>query len=154
MLLTTKIENTMYQIDKLKIPDFEAWNKLLEAADLPIVDTTDQTEHFFKTTYNYGVIIGAIGLEIYGAYGLLRSLVVDEAYRSKGIAKLLVENVVKHSKTLHLNRIILLTTTADKYFERQHFNRIQRHEVPEEIKQSKEFSSLCPVSAIVMQKIL
>ena len=144
----------MTTIEKLSKQDLVVLNQLLETANLPVVDINDQTEHFFKAVDNAGAIVGAIGLEVYGNVGLLRSLVVNDTYRGKGVAKLLVDKLLSHSKSLHLNKLVLLTTTAEKYFEKYHFERIQRKDVPEEIKQSKEFSSICPVSAIVMQKTL
>lgn len=143
--------NTIHRIEKV---DFETVNHLLAANDLPLVDIKDQTDHFYKAIDNSGTMVGTIGLETYGKYGLLRSLVVDKAYRNYGIAKMLVDTIISLSGELDLKMLVLLTTTADKYFEKHNFIRVQRDEVPEEIKQSREFSSICPVSAVVMQKAL
>jgi amino-acid N-acetyltransferase len=132
--------------------DFGEMNHLLGKADLPLVQTTDHIEYFFKCVNEKQEMIGAIGLEIYGAYGLLRSLVVADDYRNKGIAKLLVEYLEKQAVGLGLKVLYLLTTTADRYFEKQAFVRVPRNEVHEEIKRSSEFQSICPVSAIIMYK--
>jgi amino-acid N-acetyltransferase len=134
--------------------DLESINKLLKDVDLPLLESSDNTDYFFKAMNSKNEIVGAIGLEVYGRYGLLRSLVVSVEYRNKGIANDLVGQIVKLSTGLNLKEVYLLTTTADKYFEKLHFERIQRNDVPEEVKQNKEFSSICPVSAIVMQKVL
>jgi amino-acid N-acetyltransferase len=144
----------MISIVKLSQKDIGALNQLLEIANLPLVESNDSTENFFKAVNESGVIMGAIGLEKHGNSALLRSLVVNENYRGQGIAKLLVDQIINLSKNLNLKKLVLLTTTADKYFDKHHFERIQRNDVPEEIKHSREFSSICPVSAIVMQKAL
>lgn len=138
------------KIEKITIVDFSELNMRLKSAGLPLI-VPDQFEHFFKVCDHPGKIAAAIGLEIYGTYGLLRSLVVKEACRNKGIAFRLVQNLIVHAKKLGLKKIYLLTTTADKYFEKHSFERISRDNVPEEIKQSREFSLICPASAIVME---
>jgi len=49
---------------------------LLQAQELPVSDITDQhLEHFFFVNFD-GAPTGLVGLEIYGADALLRSLVV------------------------------------------------------------------------------
>jgi hypothetical protein len=58
---------------------------LLQAHDLPVSDITDEhLEHFFFIGSD-GAPTGLVGLELYGADALLRSLVVGENARSKGL---------------------------------------------------------------------
>jgi amino-acid N-acetyltransferase len=142
----------MIKIQKALKIDFTEINQLLQNASLPMVDITHSTGCYFKSVNGNNKITGAIGLEIYGQFGLLRSLVVSTEYRNKGIAKLLVEEIEKQSASLNLKALYLLTTTADKYFEKKGFIHIQRNDVREEIKQSDEFKSICPVSATIMYK--
>jgi amino-acid N-acetyltransferase len=49
---------------------------------------------------------------------------------------------------------LLLTTTAERYFPRFGFERVDRKDVPESVRASVEFTSACPSSAIVMRKSL
>jgi amino-acid N-acetyltransferase len=49
---------------------------------------------------------------------------------------------------------VLLTQTAEAFFERHGYQVADRDHVPDEIKQSAEFQSLCPSSAICMTKSL
>jgi amino-acid N-acetyltransferase len=49
---------------------------------------------------------------------------------------------------------VLLTETAEKFFRAIGYEVIDRRHVPEEIKQSAEFRSLCPASAVCMSKLL
>jgi amino-acid N-acetyltransferase len=48
----------------------------------------------------------------------------------------------------------LLTTTAERYFPKFGFERIERRDVPETVQASVEFTSACPASAVVMRKSL
>jgi amino-acid N-acetyltransferase len=49
-----------------------------------------------------------------------------------------------------ISRIYLLTETAKDFFPRFGFKPVSRTEVPEAVKQSVEFTSACPVMALVM----
>ena len=50
--------------------------------------------------------------------------------------------------------LYLLTTTAERYFPKFGFERIERAEVPLSVQTSIEFTSACPSSATVMRKQL
>jgi amino-acid N-acetyltransferase len=93
-----------------------------------------------------------IGLEQYEQYGLLRSMVVDKEYRNKNVASQLVRQLENYVTTIGITCLYLLTETAAQYFERQDYSKISRDEVPVALQASSEFSSVCPVSAIVMKK--
>lgn len=126
---------------------------LLKAEKLPVDDLPNYLDNFFVAIENEK-IIGAIGLEIYGDCGLLRSLVVDRKHRNKNIASALVGQLESHAKAKGLNCMYLLTETAAQYFEKKGYQTLTRDEVPDELKQSSEFSHVCPVSAVVMTKEL
>jgi len=49
-----------------------------------------------------------------------------------------------------VRRIYLLTETADRFFPRFGFRRIVRDQVEPAVRQSVEFRSVCPESAVVM----
>jgi len=126
---------------------------LLEAASLPIAGVAPLLEDFYVAE-RAGRIVGAVGLERYGRYGLLRSSVVDPSARGAGIGEALVERILRHAREGELRAVYLLTTTAEGYFPRFGFERIAREEVPGEIKVSVEFREACPASAVVMTKAL
>ena len=93
-----------------------------------------------------------VGLEIYGEVALLRSLVVTEKHLGAGHGRRLVAAAQDLATEMNVRAIYLLTTTAESFFEYLGFRRIQREEAPESIRSTREFSSLCPASAIVMVK--
>jgi amino-acid N-acetyltransferase len=127
--------------------------ELLAAEKLPVEDLP-QTLDSFIVAIQDGEVIGVAGIEIYGAYGLLRSLAVKQEYRSLGIAGKLLGRIDAMSGLKQLSALYLLTETAPGYFEKKNFYKITREDVPAEVQQSTEFSHICPVSAIVMKKIL
>jgi amino-acid N-acetyltransferase len=126
---------------------------LLEAASLPVAGVPPLLEDFYVAE-RAGRIVGAIGVERYGRYGLLRSAVVDPSARGTGVGEALVERVLRHAREGDLRAVYLLTTTAEGYFPRFGFERIAREDVPGEVKVSVEFREACPASAVVMRKTL
>jgi amino-acid N-acetyltransferase len=142
----------MKTIELAETNDFQEINQLLISNNLPVIELNCVNSSYFKAINEQDRIVGAIGIEIYGRYGLLRSLVVEPECRNQGIANHLVEKLNDHAKSINIDTLFLLTTTADKYFEKKEFLRIDRDEVPDEVKQSSEFKSICPVSAIVLKK--
>lgn len=113
---------------------------------------TDYFKKGYVVAQHRAEIIGVCGIEVYGVYGLLRSLAVSPAWRGRSLGRALVENRVAWAKAEGLRALYLLTLDADRYFERNGFTRKRRDEVPDELKGSLEFSSLCPETAIVMVK--
>jgi amino-acid N-acetyltransferase len=127
--------------------------ELLRSEKLPVVDLSADLRHFFMAT-DSGFVVGAIGLEIYERYGLLRSLVVKPEYRKMKVAAGLINEVEKLGKSLGLTGIYLLTETAQGYFTKNGYSAIDRADVPVSLQQSSEFSHVCPSSATVMTKPL
>ena len=126
---------------------------LLSASKLPTKDLPDTLENFFVVTCD-STVIGVAGLEIYGSYGLLRSVAVDTFYRNKNVGASLLSSVEQAAAKKGLKALYLLTETAADYFTRNGYTPVSRDEVPETVKSSSEFSHVCPVSAVVMQKQL
>ncbi len=131
----------------------EAIRTLLVRAELPSEDFARHLPHFWVVRHN-GTLAGAAGLEIYGESGLLRSLVVEAAYRGQGLGIKLCEQLFAYARTRGVKKLYLLTTTAADFFPKLGFNTIDRDSVPESIQVTEEFSSICPASAICMAKTL
>ena len=91
-------------------------------------------------------------MEQYDEYGLLRSMATDPVFRNNGIASALVAALFNYGKSQGLKEMYLLTETAESYFAKRGFQKISREQAPAAIKQSAEFSHLCPSTAVVMKK--
>lgn len=127
--------------------------RLLEAADLPTAGLRPSLPRFLVAEEG-GQLVGAIGLEVYGDTALLRSAVVDESRRGSGVGRDLVARVLEQARSDGIREVYLLTTTAERYFPRFGFSRIERAAVADGVRASEEFQGACPASAIVMRKVL
>lgn len=124
---------------------------LLKKADLPYEDIDPARQDFIVAAQG-AKIIGTVGLEPYGECGLLRSLVVEDAYRGRGLGKALVMEMIGHANDKGVRQLYLLTLTADRFFDKEGFERISRECMPETIQKTAEFTSICPVSSVCMKK--
>ena len=76
-------------------------------------------------------IVGFVALHIYTTtLAEIRSLIVDKAYRGKGIAKQLILNAIKEAKKLHLNEVLVLTYKKE-LFQSLGFKEIAKESIPE-----------------------
>lgn len=131
--------------------DLSGLVQLLHAAGLPVEDLPGDLTHFIVAKQD-NQIIGSVGLEILGSYALLRSLAVDATWQGKGVGAALYQAVVRMAREKSIEYLYLITTTADQYFKKLGFGKIDRANVPEVIRQTSQFSGICPSSAIVMIK--
>jgi amino-acid N-acetyltransferase len=125
---------------------------LLQAQGLPVSDiSAEHLEHFFFIGSG-GSPTGLVGLELYGTDALLRSLVVAENSRGKGLGSALINHAEQYAASKGVRSIYLLTTTAEAFFKRLGYERIERSHAPTSIQQTREFAHLCPASSAFMLK--
>jgi arsenate reductase len=141
----------VYQVTAAVNEDLPSIAMLLTSNQLPVEDIVPGKQRFWIIKEN-DRIIGVAGLEQFGEFALLRSLAMDAGYRNKGLAAQLLNAVFEYAKRAGIKELYLLTETAEIYFEKKGFQKIGREAVPEPVKESKEFSHLCPSTAIVMKK--
>jgi len=135
-------------------PPAAAVKQLLEEARLPTSDLTEaHLEHFLGCGEN-GALEGVVGLELYPPLALLRSLAVTPIFRSRGLGATLLAEAERYARSREVKEIYLLTTTAERFFARAGYERIPREAAPQAIRETQEFSSLCPASSAVMRKRL
>jgi amino-acid N-acetyltransferase len=135
-------------------PTLPAVIGLLNAASLPSDDLRDEHLDHFLVAGPEGRPSGVIGLEVYGRAALLRSLAVDESMRSQGVGLALVHRAETYAAERGVDSIYLLTTTAERFFQRLGYARCERSAAPASIRATSEFSSLCPASSAFMLKLL
>jgi len=141
------------KIQFAKPEDFEEIRDLLKSANLPFEDVENGTGPFLLAR-NQEKLIGCIGLQICGEDALLRSLAVSESDRNQGLGKTLLQEILEYASRLRLYNIYLLTSTAENFFRKYGFANADRTKAPDAIRETSEFSSLCPASAIFMSKRL
>ena len=125
---------------------------LLLAAELPPEGLEDQFGPRYAVAEAGGALVGAAGMEVHGAFGLLRSVVVAPSHRGTGLGKALVVDRLAWARREGLATVFLLTTTAPRFFAALGFERAARETAPEEIRSSREFASVCPGSSALMRR--
>lgn len=134
--------------------DLPRIRELLTQAELPLEGVEEQFGPGYAVAVEDQRIIGAAGVERYGRWGLLRSVVTDPEWRRQGVAETLTRNRLAWAETEGLEGVYLLTETAAAYFPRLGFAEVDREELPLEIRESREVTSLCPASAVAMRCVL
>lgn len=133
--------------------DLKAIKSLLDNASLPVIDIKKHLLNFLVLEKS-GKLIGTIGMEFYEDTALLRSLAIQKNYRNKGYGQEIYYALISKAKKMNVNSIYLLTETAEGFFSKEGFQKIAREQVPPSIKQTHEYSTLCPEGAICMVKRL
>ena len=134
--------------------DLQAAISLLEEATLPVADLDAGKFRDFLVARIDGRPVGFVGVEQFGRYGLLRSLVVAPATRDAGLGRRLVAALESRAVAAGVDEMWLLTIDADRWFEIAGYLRCERNEAPAAIASTEEFASLCPGSAVLMKKNL
>ncbi|HKS06050.1 MAG TPA: arsenic resistance N-acetyltransferase ArsN2 [Gemmatimonadaceae bacterium] len=130
--------------------------RLLRASELPtdgVREMIGTAPHEFVVAVHESDIVGVAGLEVCCDDALLRSVAVDAQWRSAGVGRQLVQSLVSDAESRGIRAMYLLTMTAEHYFPKFQFERIDRTEVPEAIANTGEFKSVCPSTAVAMRRV-
>jgi amino-acid N-acetyltransferase len=125
---------------------------ILAENKLPVNDIVHNTTLFAWMADKQ--IKGTAGWEQFENNALIRSVSIKKDWQQHGMGSSLYKALEDAAIERGIRHLYLLTTTADGFFLKQGFSVISRDEVPEYIQNTKQFSSTCPASAIVMKKIL
>jgi amino-acid N-acetyltransferase len=133
--------------------DLIAIRALLERSGLPTRDL-EAARPEFAVIHQDDEVVAAGALQRFGTSALLRSVVVAPDRRRSGLGRSVVGELERLARAAGISRLVLLTETAADFFARQGFRTIERGSAPEDMQASEEFRSLCPSSAICMDKNL
>jgi amino-acid N-acetyltransferase len=128
--------------------------RLLAGCDLLHADITPAMLEHFLLGWDGARLVAVVGLEIKDHSALLRSLAVDAAYRNRNIATALVGKMEDHARSLKVDRLYLLTLTAEAFFKKCGYRTAERDSAPAGIQGTAEFNNLCPASAVCLVKDL
>lgn len=126
---------------------------LLERNDLPTADLHAEEVRLFLARVD-GEVVGVGGLEVYESAALLRSLVVVSSARGEGYGTSLTRALEDRAASLGATEVYLLTTDAGEFFGDLGYREIGREEPPRSIRNTAQFSTLCPDSAVCMRRRL
>jgi amino-acid N-acetyltransferase len=150
-----KERSTAKMVIETPLPTDERWiRQLLVLSGLHHEDITPEHLRHFLVLKEKDQVIGSVGLEALGQFGLLRSLAVDPKYRCLGFASLLIEKAEEYAVLLKIENLYLLTMTAEEFFTKRGYQRIERNSAPPPVHRTTEFKNLCPASAVCMVNYL
>lgn len=128
--------------------------ELLESYGLPVSDIPQHEQIQLFGVKADGALSEVVGIELFGEYALIQSLAVKYQFRGSGICRELVASLEDWARGKHVTKLFLLTETAGRFFGHQGYRSIPRSEAPQVIKETSEFSGICPDSAEFMIKEL
>ncbi|HXW25716.1 MAG TPA: arsenic resistance N-acetyltransferase ArsN2 [Xanthobacteraceae bacterium] len=126
----------------------------LAKAKLPTADVEAPGRLFWQYENKDEVPVGFGGLEVRGEDALLRSLVTLPSVRNRGVGTAMVAALEFEARLHGCRSLWLITTTAADFFDRLGYARCDRAVVPPAIRETSQFSTLCPASADVLMKRL
>ncbi len=129
--------------------DLPSVERLLVASGLPVEGVRAAFANFVVAEAG-GEIVGVAGLELCCDNALLRSVAVADDWRKHGVGRALVTRLISDAEARGIRALYLLTTTAEGYFPSFGFHKVARADVPKDVQQTTEFSTVCCASAAVM----
>ena len=133
--------------------DLETIKSLLISNGLPTAGVDDHWKTFLIARAG-DKVVGCGGAEAYQFAALIRSVAVLPEYRSHGIGRKLVRQLLDRLASRGLREFYLLTTTAEEYFRRRGFRIVDRDEVHPQLLASREFQDACPQTAVCMRLVM
>lgn len=138
--------------------DWQDIQRFLDQAGLPVADLgPEQLEDFLvaeRSGTGQAETLGIIGLQRFKQIGLLRSLVVSQSDRKSGLGRRLVSALEANACCRGVKDLWLLTIDAERFFEGLGYKMMSRDSAPDSIRNTEEFSGLCPDGAYLMRKLL
>jgi amino-acid N-acetyltransferase len=137
------------RIDAAEQSDLPAIFALLTKCGLPKDGLADHLHTTFVARERRR-IVGCSALELFEDCALLRSVAVEPSFREQGLGLRLTKAALDEAKVHQAVTVYLLTTTTGKFFLKTGFKSVSRSEVPEKVRRSIQFTTLCPDTAIAM----
>ena len=141
-------------MDIFNRPPADSVKCLLSAPQLNCSDLTPKHLRHFFGLGTREKLEGVVGLELFDNVGLLRSLAVVSSRRRAGLGSKLVAYAEDYARNHGIKSLYLLTVTAEDFFIHRGYQRARRKDAPSAIRETKEFSEICPASSALMVKHL
>jgi len=147
------IKGLIMQMIKIEASGLNQLRESLSQAALPFDDVSEPGRQFFRFEVD-GAWVAYGGLEGSGQDMLLRSLVVSDLRRGKGLGKAVLSELERYAASQGVLRLHLLTQSAAGFFTTNGYELLGRKEAPVAINQTVQFKHLCPASASYLRKTL
>lgn len=131
-----------------------ALGQALHSAGLPTDDLEVPGRTFFAYRTLGGALLGFGGYERIGDEALIRSVVVLEPARGRGVGRNLLSLLLRRAFDEGARQAWLLTTSAAPFFQKAGFKEVARKEAPTEILATRQASNLCPANSVLLVKAI
>lgn len=121
--------------------DIDSMARLLTAAHLPPFPVGDHLETFWVLD-NGGPVVGLAGLEIYPPSALLRSVVVDESLRGRGLGDMLTRTALAEARGRGVRNVYLFTMDRAPFFARHGFEVCSMDDFDPEGRKASQYQAL------------
>jgi amino-acid N-acetyltransferase len=129
--------------------DLPAIQALVRQGQLPDGDVAEHLATFLIGE-QAGEAVACGGFEVLGTIGLLRSVAVAPRWQGRGWGGRLVRQLMLQARAVGLGELFLLTTGTGPYFIRLGFSPVPREIAPALLRRTRQFTALCPSSAVLM----
>jgi protein-tyrosine-phosphatase/N-acetylglutamate synthase-like GNAT family acetyltransferase len=133
-------------------PGWDGFVAVLANAGLPVEDVREPGQRFFALI-DGGEPVAHGGIAPFGDEVLLRSLAVPARLRGQRHGSRMLGRLLEEARSAGAARAWLLTQVPG-FFTAHGFEARRRSECPRAIATSREFSSLCPVTATLMSRTM
>ncbi|MBV9495444.1 MAG: GNAT family N-acetyltransferase [Acidobacteria bacterium] len=133
--------------------DLDHIRQLLVENRLPTAGVDDHWRTFI-VAIDGTRLVACGGAEAYQFAALIRSVAVETEYRSQGLGRRIVRQLLDRLASRGLREFYLLTTNAEAYFRRRGFKTIDRDEVHPQLLSSHELQDACPEDAVCMRLVM
>ncbi len=122
---------------------------LLEECKLSIKGLNEHIHNFYLAKLD-NKIIGSVGIEIYGKYGVIRSTAVLPEHRKKGIGAKLAGHMLDYAREKGIEELYLKTENEATFFKSVGFIGVSPDHIPEEVRHSEMLAESCCSTADTM----
>ncbi|MGC9778368.1 MAG: GNAT family N-acetyltransferase [Candidatus Heimdallarchaeota archaeon] len=148
------MSNENLLINKANLTDLDGILALLTTVNLPIEGVKEHLDNFLVVKDSGATMKGCIGLELYKEHALLRSAAVHPENQGQGIGKKLTKAIISLVKQFGVQKLYLITDTAERFFRKEGFAVVSRDKIPASVKESVEFTFSCAKTGVSMIKEL
>ncbi len=146
--MPTREDHTIFR--RAAEADRETIRDLLTLVKLPTESLEKNSSTFYVGQTDKSIDVVA-AYEYYERDALLRSVAVRPELQKRGLGDSIVDFMISTARAQGIRRIVLLTETAQLFFEKKGFKVVDRSSIVNEpMKRSSEFTYACPTSAVCM----
>ena len=128
----------MYWVRHATQQDVSVIQAMLQKAKVESDEVEKHLHHFFVVEQSEPKeMVGTMGMEVYPPFGVLRSLVLDQAVVNEKLSWQLLQILLSYAESLQLEEVYFIAGSAVNWFQELAFEVVERTQLPKELKTCK-----------------